>query len=515
MEAVQLVADLVKRRKCRCPPDLAWALLQIRVNEVSREELERLKEAAKGGKIKKGKKKKGKTEEERQLEKDFRESSGQVDVRVRVRLQSRMLDALFEVFFRVLKAVEGSLAGMQAGGQARVGPLNLAEAAKRWPLLEPTLAGIEKFAHFMGVEFFGDLLACLGRLAADRQLPTSLRARALQAISGILSGQGASLMVDHHAFHCSLYRALLDMPFAALATDDSSGGRAPAAAPPPAASGSGPAPQQAMMHRVERDAGLMMLKALERGVVDPKSTDITRLSSFAKRILQVAAAVESGHAMGYLAAAGRLLRKHFKLRGMLEGGTVRTGLVAQPWGAPEEEDPAVGGWLGTPLWELALLARHYHPEVARTAASIARMGHRGEASLPPAIAGARGPSDVALAFSSHGGSFFPPPQAPSAAGGKRKRAAGAAAALEAEPAWLAGIGAAPVGAAAEDVAGVEGALAAHFRTMRGFARNAALKRECGRLARLAQLAKERPPEPPAQAQAQHTGKGKNKRGKTK
>lgn len=65
------------------------------------------------------------------------------------------------------------------------------------------------------------------------------------------------------------------------------------------------------------------------------------------------------------------------------------------------------------------------------------------------------------------------------------------------------------------LAGVEGALAAHFRTMRGFARNVALKRECGRLARLAQRAKERPPEPPAQAQAQHTGKGKNKRGKTK
>jgi hypothetical protein len=43
---------------------------------VSREELERLKADAKGGKIKKGKKKKGKTEEERQLEKDFREVRG-------------------------------------------------------------------------------------------------------------------------------------------------------------------------------------------------------------------------------------------------------------------------------------------------------------------------------------------------------------------------------------------------------------------------------------------------------
>eukprot|EP00951_Prasinocladus_malaysianus_P003985 scaffold28262_cov20-Prasinocladus_malaysianus.AAC.1 len=130
MEAVQLVADLVKKRQCRAPPDLVWALLKVKVNEVSnparslsinrldaiihvrrlipllgyfiltshssppsqiifwatefdgrapheapvsREELERLKEAAKGGKIKKLKKKKGKTDEEKQLEKDFRE----------------------------------------------------------------------------------------------------------------------------------------------------------------------------------------------------------------------------------------------------------------------------------------------------------------------------------------------------------------------------------------------------------------------------------------------------------
>lgn len=66
-------------------------------------------------------------------------------------------------------------------------------ATKRWPLLEPTLAGIEQMSHLISVEFFGDLLLCLTKLTVNRRLPMASRARALASISGILTGQvGAS-----------------------------------------------------------------------------------------------------------------------------------------------------------------------------------------------------------------------------------------------------------------------------------------------------------------------------------
>jgi len=476
MEAVQLVADLVKKRSCRMPPDVVWAMLNISVTEV----IERLKEAAKGGKIKKLKKKKGKTDEERQLEKDFRESAAEVDVRTKVRLQSRMLDALFEIFFRVLKAMQPDRNAPAAGSapQRALGPMSASAAGKRWPLLEPTLAGVEKFSHLISIEFFGDLLGCLASVSSDPRLPSSMRARALLAISGVLSGQGASLAVDHHSYHVSLYRMLLDVPIQPLDEGGEDGG----------GGGGVSEPNSAADHEAGQssDAGMLLLKALERSIVDPKSTDATRLSSFLKRSLTTAMGCESGEALGLLCAAGRMLRRHAKLRGMLEGEVVvRSGsLAATAHTKPEDEDPAVGGWLGCPLWELSALARHYHPEVASTALGVASMGSSKDAGLPPAIGGARGPAEVAEAFSTRGGAFRPAPKAPDARRRERRRPKGAEPDPEAE--LLGG-----ETAGRFDDGELSSAMAAHFRSARSFARNAALRRELRRSLKRQRLAEQR------------------------
>ena len=482
------------------PPDVVWSLLEVKVTEVSREELERLKAAAKGGKIKKGKKKKGKTAEDRQLEKDFREAAGEGDLKARVRLQSRMLDALFEVFFRVLKTVEAS-AGLK--GAAPQAPKSPRKAAKLWPLLEPTLAGIERFSHFISVEFFGDLLACLGAFTASPSLPGATRARALLAISGILTGQGAALTVDHHSFHCSLFRLMLDAPLQPLdeewddeAPEDDKNGREDG-------NGKRNSSNNSNNSNGTEAAGSMILKALERGVLAPKSTDVTRLSNFVKRAAGAAAACETGECMGYLCAVGGLLRRNLKLRGMLEpamgrGGAV-SGLSSSSQAAPAEEgDPSVGGCVGAPLWELALLMAHFNPEVAATAAELASVGRGGgEVRLPGSLKGGRDPSEVARRFSSRLGGFCPPPQLPRMTKGssssKRKRAAGppplSEEALAAAAGRIHGMeeGDLDCDECPEDV---PGAAASHFRATRAFLRNAELRREGRRLEKQMRLCRE-------------------------
>jgi len=46
--------------------------------------------------------------------------------------------------------------------------------------------------------------------------------------------------------------------------------------------------------------------------------DARRLAAFTKRLMQAALAADSGEAMGCLALVNRLLRRHPKLRSMLE-----------------------------------------------------------------------------------------------------------------------------------------------------------------------------------------------------
>jgi hypothetical protein len=85
LEAVQLVADLVRRRKCAAPARVVESLLAMRLRDVPRPE----PDAAGKGKAppkKKRKKKKG------QLEKDLAEADAGPDPREQAALQSRLLE---------------------------------------------------------------------------------------------------------------------------------------------------------------------------------------------------------------------------------------------------------------------------------------------------------------------------------------------------------------------------------------------------------------------------------------
>jgi nucleolar complex protein 3 len=92
------------------------------------------------------------------------------------------LQALFEIFFRVLKHCSASTAtttptdpNAAAAGLATdnidsssssskgvlVQPWAAAKVHRKFPLLQPTLAGLGRYSHLISVDYFNDLMAVL------------------------------------------------------------------------------------------------------------------------------------------------------------------------------------------------------------------------------------------------------------------------------------------------------------------------------------------------------------------
>ena len=114
----------------------------------------------------------------------------------------------------------------------------------------------------------------------------------------------------------------------------------------------------------------------------------------------------------------RLLRRHFKLRGLLEGESV--GSLGQGGYNPFCADPADSGASASTLWELAPLMRHYNSHVAQCAGVVAAMPPDGSSgSLAGVINTAALPHELAVTFQElHRGCFDP---AVPAASSSRKR----------------------------------------------------------------------------------------------
>jgi len=189
VEATQLLADFVKRRKCvGLPPDVVLCLMDFTFPDISSAEDF---DVAKKSKKKKKKKKKGKDE----VSKAFKEAQAVIDKDTRRYQQSAVLEAMFELYFRVLKTAEGSLKGMQASSQHAGWSPN--RFAKRFPLLAPTLQGLAKFAHLISVDYFHDIISTLESILESPCVPHDIRCRCLLTASDISKGQGESLNVDN------------------------------------------------------------------------------------------------------------------------------------------------------------------------------------------------------------------------------------------------------------------------------------------------------------------------------
>ncbi|KAG2485768.1 hypothetical protein HYH03_015482 [Edaphochlamys debaryana] len=268
LEAVQLVADLVRKRKCVAPPELVRALTVLRFREVKRKAPEEEEE---------GRKRKGKKAEKRDVKRRrkedevaraFKESQAGPDREELARQQSAMLEALFEVYFRVLKhacavglgrgqagsadlsgAGEGPAGGSGSGGSSRAGAgagpgagagagaagppggdavascsLGLAwsrtRLLKKCPLLHAVLDGLARYTHLISVDYMADLMACFMDLLSGPGLPLNERLRLLATIAALLKGQGEALNVDRRELYVQLYDILLQVPLHSLLSND-------------------------------------------------------------------------------------------------------------------------------------------------------------------------------------------------------------------------------------------------------------------------------------------------------
>jgi nucleolar complex protein 3 len=408
VEATQLLADFVKRRKCvGLPPDVVSCLMDFTFPDISSAEDF---DVAKKSKKKKKKKKKGGKDE---VSKAFKEAQAVIDKDTRRYQQSAVLEAMFELYFRVLKTTEGSLKGMQASSQHTGWSPN--RFAKRFPLLAPTLQGLAKFAHLISVDYFHDIVSTIESILESPCVPHDIRCRCLLTASDISRGQGESLNVDRAALFKALYKVMYSVTESSMEEDDQ---KLPAKLTPETMHSFYPPSAMIPMRDVEDSPQYLLTRVVEEMLLDSQKTlDIHRQAAFTKRAATVALqATDSGLALAMLYVIYRMLKRYPKLRSMIEddeGAGPSTNyfsaIVSKNQGQKTSveyanEDPSIhSGALYTPLWELSVLsANHTNPGVRKAAAFVSLM------SVTAANAAATGSTGDGVAALS---SLFPTNQA--------------------------------------------------------------------------------------------------------
>ncbi|KAL0353403.1 UNVERIFIED_CONTAM: Nucleolar complex protein 3 [Sesamum angustifolium] len=356
VEAVKLIAELVKAHNCQLHPDSVEVLLSLSFDE----DLGKPENPDAGSRTKnqKSKKRKGSDEpnhipdnERKKIRKemisktreevsaDFKAASYAQDPQERRRMQSETLSAVFQTFFRILKHA------MQPGLGANTVP----GASGSHPLLAPCLNGIGKFSHLIDLDFMADLMRCLRKLAGSGiqsgdlsensscQLTVSERLRCCIVAFKVMRNNLDALNIDLQEFLVQFYNLILE-------------------------------------YHPGRDQGEVLAEAFKIMLCDDRQHDMQRAAAFIKRLATFSLCFGSAESMAALVSVKHLLQKNVKCRNLLEndaGGGSVAGAIAKY--QPYATDPNRSGALASVLWELNLLMKHYHPAVCSIASSISTM----------------------------------------------------------------------------------------------------------------------------------------------
>ncbi|CAL9192004.1 unnamed protein product [Musa hybrid cultivar] len=363
LEAVRLIADHVKFHDCQLHPDSIDVFLSLTFDEdIGKSDV--LKEPVKPKKRGKWKnqdsskevqgsdRKKNKQElmkkTREEVSADLKAVSFAPDSKDRKMMQSETLTAVFETYFRILKHSMDPSAS-----RSKVNAVSLSCGSGSYPLLASCLNGLGKFSHLIDLDFMGDLLECLKKLAGysdhndgsmQNHLSVSERLQCCIVAFMVMRNNLDALNVDLQDFYVQLYNLLLEY------RPDS------------------------------RDYGEVLAKALKTMLWEGKQHDMQRAAAFIKRLATFSLSFGSAEAMAALVTVKHLLQKNSKCRNLLEndaGGGSLAGLVAKY--RPDATDPNISGALASVLWELSLLVKHYNPSISSMAASISSM-----ASMNPA-----------------------------------------------------------------------------------------------------------------------------------
>ncbi|PKA60477.1 hypothetical protein AXF42_Ash017883 [Apostasia shenzhenica] len=356
LEAVQFIAELVKAYDCHLHPDSIEVFLSLifdedlGTSEPKKDEKEKSKKKKRKQKLdqsnqllSENKKRKHdlmeKTREE--VRADLKSVTFGPDKCEGRRMQSEILSAVFETYFRVLKqSMEPSVS------RSMMNDASSSAGLGNHPLLGPCLTGLGKFSHLIDLDFMGDLMVCLKKLAGhcdsdndsySNTLTVSERLQCCIVAFRVMRNNLDALNVDLQDFFVQLYNLLLE-------------------------------------YRPFRDRGDVLAEALKIMLCDGKQHDMQRAAAFIKRLATFALNFDSSEAMAALVTLRHLLLKNSKCRSLLEndpGGGSLSGLVAKY--QPDASDPHLSGALSSVLWELSLLSKHYNPSISAMASSISSM----------------------------------------------------------------------------------------------------------------------------------------------
>ncbi|KAJ6828770.1 nucleolar complex protein 3-like protein [Iris pallida] len=357
LEAVRLIADQVKYHDCQLHPDSLNVFLSLTFDEdlgksePKEIEKDRFKKKRNWKKHEESNQLKGsdakksrqellaKTREE--VSADFKAVSFAPDTSERRRMQSDTLSAVFETYFRILKrSMDLSVSRLKPTS------LPLSGGFGTHPLLAPCLNGLGKFSHLIDLDFMGDLMMCLKRLAGYSEnddgplqncLSVSERFQCCIVAFRVMRNNLDALNVDLQEFFVQLYNLMLE-------------------------------------YRPGRDHGDVLAEALKTMLWEGKQHDMQRAAAFIKRLATFALSFGSTEAIAALVTLKHLLQKNSKCRCLLEndaGGGSLSGLVVNY--QPDASDPNLSGALASVLWELNLLSRHYNPTISSMASSISSM----------------------------------------------------------------------------------------------------------------------------------------------
>ena len=450
-DGAQLIADLIKTRKCRCAATVLAPLSAIDLTPPTL--------GAGGGGV-------GGTQQPRRVGRKATARAAKAarnalrrdpvaaaraaasvrpdDVEAAL-VAGQTADAVFEAHFRPLKhaLTSGALTPTAPGH-----PLTSASVATSWPLLTPALAGLAASVAGLSVEYASDLHACLSTLLSSRRAPPSLHAAALSVAAAALTGVGDALAsVDRGGIVGGLFSALADAPVA-FAADRGVGG-----------------PASSM--RLLDAAGALLAD------VGGRTLDAAGTSAMARRLAGTALlcgwsdgvhpAIDEPIALGALALLDTLVRRSRVLRAAARrgargargvaddddahaaagveddsddgGGGVRYGAVAAAatgakagdWGAARA---AAAASPRAPLWELGELASTPTVPASVRAAAAALVAQPEDGGAGPRCgyltAGGGAPASVARAAAARlrdakrkQGGGVPPPPSPAALGAAR------------------------------------------------------------------------------------------------
>lgn len=353
---VRHINQLVKKKQHHVHPEMVSCLKYLQIKDVNVEaevkkemKLKKL-EAHKSRVINLSRQERKRKKKLAELERELFETKAEESKQIKQTKLTDLTKLVFTIFFRILKT------------------------APKSKLLSVTLEGLSKFAHAINVEFFSDLIEVMNSLLSMENLGYREQLHCIQTVFTILRGQGELLNIDPARFYTHLYKNLL------------------------------------RVHAGKNESDFESVLITLDNVLLKRRNNITyhRYLAFIKRIAMMALQLSHFGALGCLAVikSGMILNSSLDI--LLD--TDRT-LGSGKYNS-EVEEPEFCNANCTLLYELATLARNYHPTVRRLARNVlAGVPNSGPGMLPPDLA-KLSPHEFYTQYDSSKMAFKPPVMAP-------------------------------------------------------------------------------------------------------